>query len=173
MFVTLKDIRDHSPCVAGWNLLLSHLKKCRADTEPLSLKTILESNGLDDALWCLRALEGYVREKRLYAVWCAQQVQHLDPKLAEFLKLTEKYTNNYICGSLLGSYDELLTTLEYPHLIYHLIDSDASVAARSTANEALFLSTLRVCSGEEYVAIQSKVRSAQEAKFIQEFCKGE
>lgn len=53
---TLNDIRKHSPCSDGWTKLLKHLGKTDPDDEPIGLLTILESNGLDDALWCLRAL---------------------------------------------------------------------------------------------------------------------
>ena len=54
--VTLKDIKANSPCELGWVKLLKHLGKTKADTAPLELVEILKSNGLDDALWCLRAL---------------------------------------------------------------------------------------------------------------------
>lgn len=56
MHTTLNAIRAHSPCQDGWTKLLAHLGKTKADDEPLRISTILESNGLDDALWCLRAL---------------------------------------------------------------------------------------------------------------------
>lgn len=52
---TLAEIRAEGPCEDGWVKLLSHLGKTKADDEPLSLLTVLESNGFDDALWCLRA----------------------------------------------------------------------------------------------------------------------
>jgi hypothetical protein len=54
-YTTLNKIRQHSPCKDGWGKLLRSLGKTEADDEPLSLITILDSNGLDDALWCLRA----------------------------------------------------------------------------------------------------------------------
>jgi hypothetical protein len=54
---TLNSIRKHSPCEDGWKKLLKHLGKTRADDEPVTLLAILESNGLDDALWCLRAID--------------------------------------------------------------------------------------------------------------------
>jgi hypothetical protein len=75
-YTTLNKIRAYSPCGGGWGKLLRHLGKTQADDEPLALVTILDSNGLDDALWCLRACDGIDREARLYAVWCARQVQH-------------------------------------------------------------------------------------------------
>ena len=52
---TLNEIREHSPCRDGWEKLLAHLGKTKADDEPLELLTILESNGLDDALTIIDA----------------------------------------------------------------------------------------------------------------------
>jgi len=77
MKTTLNEIRRHSPCDSGWKKLLRNLGKRAADDEPLAITTILDSNGIDDALWCLRAVYGYQREMRLYAVDCARSVQHL------------------------------------------------------------------------------------------------
>ncbi len=95
MKTTLNAIRQHGPCEEGWKKLLTHLGKTKADDEPLSIITILDSNGLDDALWCLRAVEGCDREIRLYAVWCARQVQHLmtDPRSVAALDVAERYAN--------------------------------------------------------------------------------
>ena len=95
MKTTLNQIRKHEPCTDGWEKLLKHLGKTQADDEPLSLLTILDSNGVDDALWCLRAVEGKDREIRLYAVWCARQVQHLltDKRSLDALDVAERYAN--------------------------------------------------------------------------------
>lgn len=95
MKTTLAAIREHSPCAGGWAKLLRHLGKTSADAEPLMLLTILESNGLDDALWCLRAVDGHKREIRLFAVWCARQVQHLmdDRRSVSALDVAERYAN--------------------------------------------------------------------------------
>ena len=79
LHTTLNQIRSHNPCSNGWGKLLQHLRNTQADDELLSFATILESNGFDDTLWCLRTVAGYDREIRLYAVWCARQVEHLDP----------------------------------------------------------------------------------------------
>lgn len=93
MKTTLNKIREHNPCKNGWEKLLKHLGKTKADDEPLSLLTILDSNGLDDALWCLRAVDGYEKEMRLHAVWCARQVQHFmtDQKSIEAVDFAERY----------------------------------------------------------------------------------
>ena len=95
MRTTLNAIRAHDPCADGWSKLLRHLGKTKADDEPLSLRTILDSNGLDDALWCLRAVPGCDREARLFAVWCARQVQHLmtDPRSIAALDVAERHAN--------------------------------------------------------------------------------
>ena len=95
MKTTLNKIREHSPCSDGWEKLLKHLGKTKADDEPLGITTILDSNGFEDALWCLRAVEGNDREIRLYAVWCARQVQHLmtDQRSIDALDVAERYAN--------------------------------------------------------------------------------
>lgn len=95
MKTTLNAIRDQGPCRTGWEKLLRHLGKTQADDEPLAITTILDSNGLDDALWCLRAVTGHDREIRLYAVWCARQVQHLmtDERSIAALDVAERHAD--------------------------------------------------------------------------------
>ena len=92
---TLNAIREHSPCAYGWTKLLDHLGKTKADDEPLPLLTVLDSNGLDDTLWCLRTRPDLDRLWRLYAVWCSRQVQHLmtDPRSIEAIDVAERYEN--------------------------------------------------------------------------------
>ena len=95
MQTTLNKIRAHSPCKEGWEKLLKNLGKTKADDEPLLITTILDSNGLDDALWCMRAVDGRDKEIRLYAVWCIRQVQHLvqDPRSLAALDVAERFAN--------------------------------------------------------------------------------
>ena len=95
MKTTLNAIRVHISCEDGWLKLLAHLDKTGPDDEPLSILTILDSNGLDDAILCLRAVAGRDREIRLYAVWCARQVQHLmtDPRSIAALDVAERFAN--------------------------------------------------------------------------------
>lgn len=82
MKTTLNKIREHSPCSREWQKLLDGLGKTGADDEPLDIRTIIEINGIDDALWALRAVEGHDREIRLFGVWCCDQIGHLitDPR---------------------------------------------------------------------------------------------
>lgn len=98
MKTTLNAIRECGPCKRGWEKLLKGLGKTKGDDEPLDLLTILEINGLDDALWCLQAVKGYDKELRLFAVSNAKRVRHLIPEdeLEKFdgvLEVASRYAN--------------------------------------------------------------------------------
>ena len=72
---TLNAVRNGRldlPCETGWLTLLRHLGKTRADDEPLPVSVVLDSNGLDDALWVLDTLS----EHRILQLWgcdCAER----------------------------------------------------------------------------------------------------
>ena len=74
---TLAAIRAAHPCEDGWRKLLGHLGKTAADDEPLPLLTVLDSNGLGDALWVLSKAMPDDRLARHFGAWCAEQVLHL------------------------------------------------------------------------------------------------
>ena len=90
---TLRQIRQHNPCKEGWRTLLTFLGKTEADDEPLPLTTILQSNGLDDALWCLRTITGYDREITRFVLACVQEVSHLmtDQRSLDVLSALERH----------------------------------------------------------------------------------
>ena len=69
---TLQAIRAHNPCDDGWKQLLKALGKTGPDNEPLLLETILEHNGIWDALWALRCVVGYQNAIRLYRCYCVR-----------------------------------------------------------------------------------------------------
>jgi hypothetical protein len=89
---TLNRIRKHRPCKSGWEKLLRHLGKSAADNELVPFSVIVESNGLNDALWCCCSVD-YDRVWRMYAVWCARQVEHLmkDQRSKDALDIAERY----------------------------------------------------------------------------------
>ena len=92
---TLNRIHAHSLYQEGWEKLLNHLGKTKADDEPLPFSLILEINGLDYALWWCRAEPQYEREWRLFAVACARRVEHLnsDPRVKNAIDVAERYAN--------------------------------------------------------------------------------
>ena len=95
MKTTLNKIKAFEPCKDGWLKLLTFLNKKKADDEELSLLTILESNGLNDALWALRAVDGFEKEKRLMACDFAESVVHLanDERCVNAIKVSRNYAN--------------------------------------------------------------------------------
>ena len=54
---TLNKIRACSPCTSGWKKLLSRLGTDFNPDAEINLLTVLESNGVADMLWTLRATE--------------------------------------------------------------------------------------------------------------------
>ena len=95
IYTTLNRIREHGPRAGGWKKLLAHLGKSAADGELLAYSEILKSNGLGDALLCLRAEPQHSKLWRLYAVRCARRVQHLmgDPRSIAALDVAERHAN--------------------------------------------------------------------------------
>jgi hypothetical protein len=71
------------------------LGKTQADDERLDIATILESNELDDALWCLKTVVGRDKELRLYAVECARSIQYLmtDARSIDAVNVAERFAN--------------------------------------------------------------------------------
>lgn len=76
MKTTLNQIRSQKPCEDGWKKLLTYLGKTKADDAPLTILSVLESNGLEDAIWCLHQ-GGQDADLKAYAAWAAAQVRDL------------------------------------------------------------------------------------------------
>lgn len=107
--VTLADLRKAGACYEGYNKVVRMLQgeafseedaeresyiKYNHD-ELISLLDIAKNNGLDDALWCLRCVPDCDRDARLFAVWCARQVEHLmtDRRSKDALGVAERFAN--------------------------------------------------------------------------------
>ena len=95
MKTTLNKIKSKRPCVEGWEKLLTFLNKTESDDEKLDLLTILESNGLRDALWALKCVEGKDKEIRLMACDFAESVVYLtnDERSVNAIKISRDYAN--------------------------------------------------------------------------------
>ena len=132
---TLNRIREHGPCSEGWFKLLAGLGKTTADDEPLPYSRIAEINGIDDALWACRAEPQHSKEWRLFAVWCARQVEHLmtDERSLAALNVAERYANGE------ASDKELAAAWAAARDAARDVPSDAAWAARAAARDAASL----------------------------------
>ena len=144
---TLKDIKAHEPCTCGWKKLLTGLDKKRADSKPLPLETILENNGLDDALWALRAVdERYHPAMRLFACYCAKYVLDIfekeypeDKRPRQAIDATEKFARGE------GSEEDL-------------------AAARAAAWAAAWAAARAAADAAAWAAADAAARDAQESR---------
>lgn len=62
--MSLNQIRAFGPCIKGWQTLLTALGKTTPDDEQINLAFIVESNGIQDAIWCMRV--NWFEHKSLY-----------------------------------------------------------------------------------------------------------
>lgn len=138
MTTTLDRIKDNHPCGDGWRKLIRSLNKTKADDASVSIRHIIESNGIADAIWALRAVDGHDREIRLYVAWCAEQV----------LPIYEKEYPNDNRPRL-----SIQAAKDYAN---GLIDDAARAAARASAESA----TLDATSDSARAAARAAARSA-------------
>ena len=97
MNTTLNAIREHSPCADGWAKLLRHLGKTQADDDPLPILTVLESNGIDDALWALRAGRARPRNSVVFRMVRAPSAALMsDYRSVEALNVAERFANGEV-----------------------------------------------------------------------------
>lgn len=126
---TLNRIWACNPCDGGKRRALQATGKNAPDDEPITYQQIVESVGLDDALWCCRAEPQYEREWRLFAVWCARQVQHLmdDERSINALDVVERHAHG-------EATDEDLTSAK--DAAWDAAKDAARAAARSSQRDA-------------------------------------
>ena len=94
---TFHLLRKHNACKDRYTVLRKALKG-RRDNEPIGIVEVLDHNGLDDALWALRAVpdeQAAERDKlaRLFACWCVRQIWHLltDERSRTAIEVAERY----------------------------------------------------------------------------------
>ena len=165
MKTTLKAIRNHGPCESGWVKLLASLGKTKADDEPISILEILESNGLDDALWCLRAVDGHDKEIRLYAVWCARQVQHLmtDKRSLDALDVAEAFANGKVTKKELAAAGAAWAADGDAAGAAWAAEAAALAAAWSAARDAALAAALAAARDAAWAAAEAAAEAAARA----------
>ena len=161
--VTLKSLREHEACFKGYNKVVRHLQgkpftEADADREsylrfahkePIPILDILKSNGLDDALWALRCVQGHNRDLRLYAVWCALQVEHLmtDQRSKNALYVAERYANGDASAEELTAARDAAWAAALASALDAALDA-ARDAARDAVREAQSEMLVKMCNGE-------------------------
>lgn len=76
MHTTLRQIEAKKPCRDRWRKGMRLLGKTAPDSKPIAIIDVLDKMGLDDAIWCLRAVKNRDRDIRLLAVAFASEVKH-------------------------------------------------------------------------------------------------
>ena len=170
--VTLADLRRAGACFEGYNKLVRSIQGREFSKEdkaresyirfrhdaPIPLTAILESNGLDDALWSLRCVPGAERDTRLFAVWCARQVEHLmtDQRSKDALNVAERFANGE------ATEEELAAARDAARVAAAAATWAAAAAAALSAEAAAALSA---------EAAGAATRAAQSQMFIR-MCEG-
>ena len=164
IYTTLNKIKAASPCSDGWIKLLKHLSKTKADDEPLSFSVIVESNGIGDALWAAKTAPEHDKTWRLFAVWCARQVQHLmkDERSITAIDVAERHAHGLV------SDDELDAAWDAASAVARDAASDAawdaaSVAASAVARDAAWA----VAWDAAWAVAWAAARDAQKAKLLE------
>jgi hypothetical protein len=173
---TLNRIRAHKPCHDGWRKLLAGLGKTAADDEPLPFARIVEINGIDDALWCCRAEPQHDRDWRLYAVWCARQVQHLltDPRSIAAIDVAERHAEGTATDDELAAAEIAARSAEWSaagnaagNAARSAAWNAAEIAARSAAWSAEWSAARSAAWSAPWSAEWSAARAAQTKRFLE------
>jgi hypothetical protein len=179
MKTTLNKIRAKNPCHSGWSMLMRALGKTRPDDEPISIATILNSNGLEDALWCLSAVEGSDREIRLFAIFCARQVQHLmtSSHSLNAVDVAERFANgNASAEELVSTWNDSdkvskeLWELAYSSPTESTLSSRISHAAASAARRVTVLSAELAAIYASWDALQCIELESRKNNPHQDYC---
>ena len=178
---TFKLLRKHDACKDRYKVLRKALKG-RKDNKPITLIEILDSNGLADAIWALRAVpdeQAAERDRlaRLFACWCVRQVWHLltDERSRTAVEVSERYA----VGA--ATQDELNAAAAYAaadaaraaYAAAHAADAAraAYAAAHAAAADAAYAAYAADASyaAAAYASYAAAARDAQAAKFREMF----
>lgn len=153
---TLNRIWACKPCDEGKTRALKAAGKNAPDDEPVTYQQIIEAVGIEDALWCCRAEPQYCKEWRLFAVWCARQVQYLmnDQRSIDALDVAERYAHGQATD------EELAATGDAA------MDA-AWAAAGAAARDAACTAACTAARDAAWAAAWAAAGDAQRAAFIQ------
>jgi len=88
--ITLQQIRDAGPCESGWRKLNKTLGNPDLSVE-ISIGDVVLSNGLDDALWCLRVLPPRERVAAIMPSVRRASARTSDPRVHECIADVDRW----------------------------------------------------------------------------------
>lgn len=170
---TLQQIRDLHPCREGWEMLLRHLRKTKADDEPLPLTTILKSNGLADALWCLRTLGSEYQHLLVdFAYDCAQATLARYKAHGDILQYVLSTTSQ--CKSLASlryQQDATRTALHYARRVRDKRPTAATIWALETKIRTLAQNETMYVADAALWITKTLTQKERRRLFVAHFCK--
>ena len=153
IYTSLKKLRAAGACFEGYNKLVCSISggkysanrktyvRFKHDAD-IDLLHIVESNGIDDALWALRASNATDRDCRLFAVWCARQVNQ-NEICKNTLFVAERYANGNATNKELDS-----AWAAASDSARDAAWAAAWAAARDAARDAQKEMLIKMCNGE-------------------------
>ena len=169
---TFKLLRGHYACTDRYAVLRESLRG-RGDDEPITMIEILDSNGLDDALWALRAVPDEQADERdrlarLFACWCVRQIWHLltDDRSRTAVEVAERYAFGEATRDALNAAaaDAAAADTDAASAAYY-----AAYAADAAADYAAYAAAAAAYAAHAADAAYAAVRDAQAAKFREMF----
>ncbi len=129
MNIKLEDIKSHKPCISGWQKLIRSLD--RRTEGDVSLSHILDSNGIEDAIWCLRTLP--YRDQCLFRADVAELVVHLcnDEKPRQAIAAIRQWHKGEINDQELAAYADAYAATYAAYAAYaatYAADADVDAA---------------------------------------------
>ena len=159
IYTTLELCKEKSACASGYKILKKSLGKDHKNTDLIPLTHVIESNGLADALWALRATTEPQRDFITdFSVWCAEQV--LD--IYENKYPDDRRARDYLEG--VRSYQLSEITKEDLIILRRTTTTDVATAAYDAAIAAGVAAVVAV--GVAAVAC-ANVRESQKKKLIE------
>lgn len=172
---SLNHLIEHAPSITGWDKLLHALGKTEPDDEPLSLLYILETIGLDDALWALCSLDESV-EAKLFALRCVWQEPSIltSKQIADELEKAELYFAGESCeDATLTIGMTVKSTQDAKNAVHAAVFGDAWTAAWAVARHRASSDEAVIYDDEGdvvWAAGWNKAREEQEQDFRAIFC---
>lgn len=163
---TLKRLRENNACIPSYDLLIKNLGADYPDDADIDLKTILESNGVVDCVWALRAVNNVSDEElRVICVGISvklvKSIEHVfkndmpDDRPGKAIKVMERWLETPCHNIDLINYSpvlkDIIATMDSCHnnidlyysaravfyAIETLISPDISVSAKSVCLELI------------------------------------